>query len=594
MAIPLKKNNTMSFRLKLFISFAAIFTVFTLLVMIFQYDREKKFRIGQLENTLDNITEIAHNYMTSNSIVDSGSYIMMDSLMEILPAENIRLTVINPKGIVLYDSEVSAVETMENHLERPEVRQSVSSESGANIRESATTGSSYYYYARFYTDYFVRTATLYDLRVKDFLHVEKLFIIYLILLFLVTSVILHYITRKFYEIITKLKYFIIRLRSGEELDETMEFPKDELGSISNEFTSLYKELNDAQKNLVIEKNKLYSHLSALNEGIAFFSPMKEKVLTNNHFIQNLNLLSEMSTISAEKIFEVPELKPIVQFIDRQLKESAVHSTDDAHPQMEMDLQKGTRYFNVKCVFFQDKSFEIVIIDATKLEKRRLMKQQMTSNIAHELKTPVATVMGYMETLQHNSISPEKQKYFIDKAHAQARRLSDLIEDISTLNRIEEAGDNYELKQVLIKDVVAEVEEQLKLKLDEHHIKVHVDIPGKLKIKGNKSLLFSIFYNLFDNVIKYGGDGAEIYLSNYLKDKKNYYFSFANTGNEIDDKHLTRIFERFYRIDDGRSRKTGGTGLGLAIVKNAIQLHKGEISARNYKDGGLEFLFSLGK
>ena len=77
--------------------------------MIFQYDREKKFRIGQLENTLDNITEIAHNYMTSNSIVDSGSYIMMDSLMEILPAENIRLTVINPKGIVLYDSEVSAV-----------------------------------------------------------------------------------------------------------------------------------------------------------------------------------------------------------------------------------------------------------------------------------------------------------------------------------------------------------------------------------------------------------------------------------------------------------------------------------------------------
>ena len=219
---------------------------------------------------------------------------------------------------------------------------------------------------------------------------------------------------------------------------------------------------------------------------------------------------------------------------------------------------------------------------------------MTSNIAHELKTPVATVMGYLETLENNSISPEKQKSFIEKAHKQARRLSELIEDLSTLNKIEEASDNYKFKTVQIRQVVDEVQEQLQAKLDEQKIKVHVDLKDKLEIQGNKSLLFSVFYNLFDNVIKYGGEGVEIYLSNYLKDKKNYYFSFANTGPEIDEKHLTRIFERFYRIDDGRSRKTGGTGLGLAIVKNAIQLHNGEISARKFKDGGVEFLFSLEK
>ncbi len=105
------------------------------------------------------------------------------------------------------------------------------SESGANIRESATTGRSYYYYAKFYTDYFVRTATLYDMGIKDFLHVEKLFIFYLVLLFLVTSLILHYITRRFYETIDKLKDFTVRLRSGEEPDKAMEFPRDELGSI---------------------------------------------------------------------------------------------------------------------------------------------------------------------------------------------------------------------------------------------------------------------------------------------------------------------------------------------------------------------------
>ncbi len=115
--------------------------------------------------------------------------------------------------------------------------------------------------------------------------------------------------------------------------------------------------------------------------------------------------------------------------------------------MDMDLQKNNRYFNVKCVFFQDKSFEIVISDTTKLEKRRMIKQQMTSNIAHELKTPVSSVMGYLETLQHNNLDPEKKKYFIDKAHAQAKRLSDLIEDISTLNKIEEAGENFAFESV---------------------------------------------------------------------------------------------------------------------------------------------------
>jgi len=590
--MPSKSRTGMSFRYRLFISFSTIFTIFTLLVLIFQYDREKKFKTAQLENTLDNITEIAHNYLVKNSIVESGKFLQLDSLLEILPAENIRFTLISPAGEVLFDSEVSGYQSMENHLERPEIQESVITGSGANIRESATTGNSYYYYAKFYGDYYVRTATLYDVRIKYLLHVEKIFIFYLALLFILTSLTIHFYTRKFSEIISKLRYFIVKLRSGEELEESIEFPRDELGSIGSEFVSLYKELNDAQKRLLIEQNKLYSHLSALNEGVAFFSPQKKKLLANNHFVQNLNLLSEKSSLSPENIFDLRELKPILKFIDRQLNESYVLS--DELPSKEMDLQKGNRYFNVKCVFFQDKSFEIVITDATKLEKRRLIKQQMTSNIAHELKTPVATVMGYLETIQHDSIDPEKKQYFVEKAHGQALRLSELIDDLSTLNRIEEGGEHYEFDSVSIAKVIIEVQEQLKLKLDEARISVHLDLPGKLKINGNKSLLFSIFYNLFENAIKYGGEDIDIHLANYLEDKQNYYFSFANTGTGIDDKHLNRIFERFYRIDDGRSRKTGGTGLGLAIVKNAIQLHNGEISARKYKEGGLEFLFSLEK
>jgi two-component system OmpR family sensor kinase/two-component system phosphate regulon sensor histidine kinase PhoR len=423
--------------------------------------------------------------------------------------------------------------------------------------------------------------------------VEKLFIIYLLSLFLFISLLLMIMTRRFSATITRLKDFAIRLSSGKSYDRNMTFPDDELGDIGTQITTIYEELLNAKEEIHVEKEKLFSHLNALNEGVAFFTPEKKRVLTNNQFIQNLNLISDTSTISAEKIFEISTLEPIVRFIDQQLEEPERNPPSD-HRIAEVNLQRENRYFNVKCVFFQDRSFEIVIADTTKLEKRRLIKQQMTSNISHELKTPVATVMGYLETLEQNNLDAKKQKYFIEKAHAQARRLSDLIEDISTLNKIEEAHEQYTFEPVNLRRIALEVVENMQQRLDKNKVELDMDLPEKLLVNGNQSLLFSVFYNLFDNVIKYGGKGIEINLTKYLEDDKFYYFSFSNTGSEIDEKHLSRIFERFYRIDDGRSRKTGGTGLGLAIVKNAIQLHGGSISARQDKEKGLEFLFSLKK
>ena len=589
--IPMFKKLIL--RKKLFIYFSVIFAVFTILVLIFQYEREKDFRKKQLENTFDNITEITHKFIKSNKLADTGNFNLLDSLMTIIPRLNIRITVISPKGVVIYDSEMSDYEEMENHLHRPEVQASIAADFGTNIRKSATTGNSYYYYVKFYPDYYVRTAALYNIEIKDFMQINKLFIIYLIFLFVLLLYIFFFITKNLGETITKLKDFVARLSSGEDIKESIKFPSDEFGSISSQIIAIYNKLNIAKDEILVEKNKLFSHLNALNEGIAFFSSDKKKILTNNHFIQFLNLISEKSTISADKIFEVKEFKPIIKFIDKQLK-SNVRIKDYNLPQIEIDLFKNDKYFNIQCVIFQDKSFEIVIKETTKLEKRKLIKQQMTSNIAHELKTPVATVMGYLETLQNNNVTKEKQKYFIDKAFAQSKRLSELIEDISLLNKIEETKERFIFESVNIDEILTEVNENLKLRLDKKNIRVHIQFANPIILNGNKSLLFSVFYNLFDNAIKYGGENIDINISNYLDDNDNFYFSFSNTGNDIDEKHLSRIFERFYRVDTGRSRKTGGTGLGLAIVKNAIQLHNGEITARNYKNGGVEFLFTMEK
>ena len=334
-------------------------------------------------------------------------------------------------------------------------------------------------------------------------------------------------------------------------------------------------------------------MQTLNEGIAFYSSDKRIMLKNKPFIQYLNLISSKSNLSEEQIFEVKEFKPVIKFVDKQLN-SPLNISSDLFPHMEYDLISNDRYFNIRCAFYEDKSFEILIRDNTKLEKRRLIKQQLTSNIAHELKTPVATIMGYMETLQGNGISPKKQKYFIEKAFSQTKRLSELVEDISLLSRIEEAKDHFKLSEVDVNLIIEEVTDSLELKLNEKNINVQFHPRRPIIINGNNSLLFSIFYNLFDNVINYGGENIQVNISQYLEDRKYYYISFSNSGNSIDKKHLARIFERFYRIDAGRSRKKGGTGLGLAIVKNAVQFHKGEITAKKLKGGGVEFLFTLSK
>ena len=163
-----------------------------------------------------------------------------------------------------------------------------------------------------------------------------------------------------------------------------------------------------------------------------------------------------------------------------------------------------------------------------------------------------------------------------------------------LNKLDESSDSFEMDAINILEVVESVTQDVSLVLEEKNMHVDVNIPADVTINGNMLQIYSIFRNLIDNSILYAGIGTTIFIECYRIDSEFIYLSVADNGVGVDSKHLNKIFDRFYRVDKGRSRKLGGTGLGLSIVKNAIQFHQGRISAKNRKGGGVEFLFTLHK
>ncbi|MBQ6032035.1 MAG: ATP-binding protein [Prevotella sp.] len=223
-----------------------------------------------------------------------------------------------------------------------------------------------------------------------------------------------------------------------------------------------------------------------------------------------------------------------------------------------------------------------------------MRRELTQNIAHELKTPVASILGYTDTILDSAdISEETKLQFIKRANAQAKRLSALLQDLSTLNKMEYASHLLQKERVDISDLVADTILESEPALSARQMTVINCLPEDIPVEGNWQLLYSIFRNLIDNAINYAGRNTTIKISaEQLSDR--WHFTFSDNGAGVPKEHLSRIFERFYRVDKGRSREMGGTGLGLSIVKNAVLLHGGQITVKNGNDGGLCFDFTLRK
>jgi signal transduction histidine kinase len=554
------------------------------IIGFFQFQREKTFRTNQLNQELS-----VYNYTVNKFIQErKPDWNKLKEYVQIFPDSTLRVTVIDTTGEVTFDSFVKEGTKLENHLYRPEIVMANTSENGQAIRHSVSTGKEYYYLAHRFQNYYVRSAMPYNVSLINTLRANDFFLYFMIFILVIAAVVLYFISRSFTKSIDRLRVFTQKAKKEELPDYEIEFPNDELGEISKDIVKLYKLQLQTKDQVKKEREKLIEHLQISQEGLAIFSSEKKEILANTNFIQFTNILSDQRCENSDQIFILPEFADINKFLEQSLLNKELK-------QKRIIVEKNGRIFAVQCIIFQDSTFEISINYISVQEHENELKRHLTQNISHELKTPVSSILGYMESILENpDIDLQRQRFFIQRSLQQAQRLRDLLQDIFLLNKMDEGKHLLDKETCNISDVISDVLNDVNLQIEQKGGTILKNYRPDLEMKANRSLLYSIFRNLIDNALTYGGEKLTIDINCYREDNQFYYFSFSDNGIGVDEQHLSHLFERFYRVDKGRSRKMGGTGLGLAIVKNAVIFHQGTISAKNNPTGGLNIIFSLKK
>ena len=581
-----EKRHRIPFSQRLFWSVFFMFLGFTVCFLLFQYQREREFAQEKLNNVLSN-----YNYQLFRKCQQSTDINKtVISFMDDIPQKDLRVTIIDPSGDVLFDN--SGTDEFNNHNDRSEVRKARLYNEGFAIRSSESTGKRYFYSASNIGGYIYRSALPYDPYVRGILTVNKDFIYFMALMTLIFFFVLSRFTFSIGKTISKLRDFALNVEKDRMPAVDYVFPNDELGDISQNIVTLYHRQQKAKNELSMEREKLIKHFQYSKEGFAMFTSEGREILSNILFIQFINVISDTQIHQVEDVTDIAELEPIRTFLNKNIRNM---NRKNKVLRESVTIDKNGKIFLIECILFLDNSYEISINDISRQEEESRMKRQLTQNVSHELKTPVSSIQGYLETILSNpDLSPDKRQFFLERCYSQSTRLTGLLRDISVLNRLDEASEMFDLTEVNITKLIAEIQKECSQDMEEKHITSEIILPGDPTVFGNNSLLYSIFRNLYDNAIAYAGENIRITVNCYKEDPKYYYFSFSDNGVGIPEEHINRIFERFYRVDKGRSRKIGGTGLGLSIVKNGVNFHKGQISAKSSPGKGVTFFFTLKK
>ncbi len=333
-----------------------------------------------------------------------------------------------------------------------------------------------------------------------------------------------------------------------------------------------------EKNLLENSlEQFQSALEALPDGVVFMDTHRHILWMNKLAVRMLGLLPDRDQgTPIEHLIREPE------FVDYILGQNF------SEPLIYHPSRRSQACYMIHLIAYGDDRLLLTIRDLTRIEKLENVRRDFVANVSHELKTPLTVISGFIETLQlnHQELDSEKRQRYLDMAMAQAQHMNRLVQDLLTLSSLESRALLVDSSEVAIYPLVQELVEAASLMSKSSH-EISIQIPETLKLRGSSSALRSIFSNLINNAFAYTPAGGKISLSWDIANDEGC-FKVMDTGVGISPVHLPRLSERFYRVDQGRSKDTGGTGLGLAIVKHALDRHQGRLVIHSQENIGSTF------
>lgn len=540
----------------------------------------------QVEDELKTNASAAAYFIEENTPEDYNDFAVsfskkLNSFLD--ETHTIRVTIINPDGVVVGDS-VADIETMDNHRLRPELIDAYRSEVGISVRKSDTTKIEYMYLAeKLNNGNFIRLSVSLSY-INSLTSTIYLYTLFAVLISLAFAILIAWrLSSLFSRPIVKLSNHSNEISKGNYSHRISNEPKpNELSRLIDSFNKMTADLESSFSEASNRNQELSTLLNTINESIV--------AVGDNHKILFAN-----KRIKSIPGFEFVESGGNVNLI----KNSAVLNLIETTLNDKNTVQKDIKCFNLLLSCFAS-YFELddgcgVIVslqDITRIKQLEKLRYEFVSNVTHELNTPLTSIKGFIETLKDGAINnKETAMKFLDIIDIEAERLSNLINDILTLSSIENETLKSHLEDVNIRHIANDALILLSNRINEKNISVENNLDESIFISANSDRIKQLFINLIDNSIKYNKQNGSVNLYS-KKNSDMVEIHIVDTGIGIDEKNIKRLFERFYRVDKGRSREMGGTGLGLSIVKHIALLYDGSVSVTSTPGEGSDFCITF--
>ena len=495
-----------------------------------------------------------------------------------------RVTVVDKDGTVLGDSQAD-YSTMRNHLDAPEIVQASLTGHGSSIRESQTIGTKLVYAAvKTSNGAFVRVAGEVSGIAATLLSVVPVMAIALLLALLLSIFSARRFSSRVLQPVFEMNESLVSVKDGGKLLDTASYRYDELVSLAGKINIISKDLSEHIQGLKQEKDKLNYILDNVREGFMLLDERQNVLLINSTACKYLKCTK---AVIGESIYRATRNSDFLRLADKALETG--HSG-----RMDIESDGAT----VEAVFFRTtgaSGFAAAVIitmnDVSDIRGAARIKRDFFSDASHELKTPITSIKGSAELLCSDlDISEAQKKELLARIGMESERMNSLINDIIMINRMESGDTAADREEVEVSRLVGECLEEIRPMAEQDGLSISFD-GQPVMINANRKDLRSLISNLLVNAVKYNRNGGSVDII-LEPDGREVVFSVRNDGEPIPAAQQSRIFERFYRVDSGRSRAVGGTGLGLAIVKHVADSMDGGVSVTSDEQNGTRFTVRL--